>query len=540
MFFVRLAEFVLRQRILIALILGIMLVVALNGASRVVPDFTLTAFFGGNDPAREYLDTYIEKWGPDDAVILVIITAEDGTILTRERLQIIEEVSQALQSKKESVKTTRSISNMERVLSRNEADVSVLETRKVLETMPSDTDEESVAWKTWRAELPSAPHLSPLFISKDGKGSGMVLDLQKSTDNVIVVGPMVDEIRAVLESFNGRAGLHFATAGMPAVRADFFALFFQDSKLFGGLSFVMVFFCMLFVFRSVHGVIIPSIAAGFPVMMVFGLMGYSGENMGIINQSYITVLPAIAIADAIHLLTRFHEEARRMAAPGERLTPEQRENAIKKALSKVGVACLLTSLTTAVGFGSLYVAEMPTIQSFGYFAGLGIIFAYGSILFIIPLCLSFVRGIPKEREDKAPWLDRILKRCAQISIYRPGIVLFATTLIVAGCIYLGSFVVLDNQITNLLDEEHPTTQANLILDEKLGGHLTLEIDFVDHHPPLPPADLGVFEEELDEEEIVFDLEEDFDDSPQEVAITNKEEDVRPTPMLKNAEILRAM
>ena len=161
-----------------------------------------------------------------------------------------------------------------------------------------------------------------------------------------------------------------------------------------------------------------------------------------------------------------------LAAPGERLTRTQREDAIKRALSKVGVACLLTSLTTAVGFGSLYVAEMPTIQSFGYFAGLGILFAYGSILFIIPLCLSFVRGVPKEPKGSSPLLDRVLMKCARISIYRPISVLVVTTLIISGCVYLGSFVVLDNQITNLLDEEHPTSIANAVLDENLGGHLT--------------------------------------------------------------------
>ena len=162
------------------------------------------------------------------------------------------------------------------------------------------------------------------------------------------------------------------------MRADFFDQVMKDQAVFLPTGMFLMALCLFWVFRSRHGVLIPGLAATVPLMMIFGVMGYRGGHIDMVNQTLTTVLPSIAVADAIHLLNRFHEEARKLASPGEKLTLVQRQACIRSALSELGPACFLTSLTTGIGFGSLAMAKMPILRQFGLDAALGIVFSYGS------------------------------------------------------------------------------------------------------------------------------------------------------------------
>ena len=73
-----------------------------------------------------------------------------------------------------------------------------------------------------------------------------------------------------------------------------------------------------------------------------------------------------------HLISRFHEEARQLAPAGQRMDALTKSKALRRSLKHLGRACFLTSLTTAVGFASLYFAEMPILRQFGLYAAAGV------------------------------------------------------------------------------------------------------------------------------------------------------------------------
>ena len=69
----------------------------------------------------------------------------------------------------------------------------------------------------------------------------------------------------------------------------------------------------------------------------------------------------------IHLVNQFIDEVEAGASGAE---------AVENAVGHVGMACLLTSVTNAMGFFSLPVIQAPAIQEFGLFAGLGVLLAF--------------------------------------------------------------------------------------------------------------------------------------------------------------------
>jgi hypothetical protein len=187
------------------------------------------------------------------------------------------------------------------------------------------------------------------------------------------------------------------------------------------MSIVLMTSILWIMFGSLYGVVIPLLAAAIPSLMLFGFMGHVGEPIGLLNQCYFSLIPVIAIADAVHLVSRFREEL-------VSENPADRELAIRSAMVHVGAACLLTSATTMVGFGSLGIASMPVLQSFGLYATVGIGLAFLTLLVIVPLMLSVTSSSRSKATNKGRGLtdsavSRFLFWVADLSTSRPKSVL---------------------------------------------------------------------------------------------------------------------
>jgi predicted RND superfamily exporter protein len=465
----RLADLVLDNRAVTGVILALLFVGSLIGAKDLAVDFRVTTFFGGDDPAADYFEEFVEYWGADDDVLIVVVQADEGDLLEPDRLRRLVTLSEAIEGL-DLVERVDSIATVPQM----RGETLGLDLTPVIETLPTDEAE----YREWRARLLEHPLYVPSLLSADGTVAALLIETEASSDDIRAVQPLVKALRDQLAIHEGQDGLHYLAAGIPAVRADFFAAFMSDQAKFVPLGMALIILCLFVVFRRMHGVVVPGLAAALPVAMVYGIMGWTGEDIGLLNQVYSTLLPAIAVADGIHLVSRFHEEARRRAAPGEVLTPEVRREAIRAAMSRIGAACFLTSLTTGIGFLSLQAAQMPVLRSFGLYAAVGIFLAYGTVLFVVPLLLSFTRGTVPEagREDAPTPLDRLLLGSARFSTRRPGIVLGATAVVFAVSVFFGLRVQVDNHLTRMLQPEHETTRANAVADAQLGGILGLEID----------------------------------------------------------------
>lgn len=466
--FARLARFAVTHRALCLAGLTLVWLAVTAGAALLRVDFSVAAFFGSGDPAQEAHEDFVATWGPDDDLVLVIAHAADGDLLSPEGIRRIEEVGTLLEALK-GVRKVDSIATAAPVVGANPG---LIDLEPLVDALPDDAEVDA-----WRARVLANPSLSPGLISADGRTSALLVETHVSSDAVADVVPMMAELNAALAALDD-PGITWTSAGIPAVRAEFFGTILSDQALFVPLGMLLIVVCLWLVFRRLHGVLVPAAAAFVPVAMVFGLMGWTGEDVGLLNQVYATLLPAIAVADAIHLVSRFHEEARRLAPPGVELTYELRCDAIVEATARIGAACMLTSLTTAVGFGSLVLADMPILRSFGLYAAAGVVLAYGTVLVVVPILLTVTRGPPPPAgpEHGGTVGDRLLDACADLALGRAPLVLAATAVVVAGCLWLGRGVVVDNNLTQLLKPEHPTSAANHLADTELGGILSLDID----------------------------------------------------------------
>jgi predicted RND superfamily exporter protein len=172
-----------------------------------------------------------------------------------------------------------------------------------------------------------------------------------------------------------------------------------------------------------------------------------------------------------------------------------RGQAIVRACSQVGLACFLTSLTTAAGFASLATATMPILRAFGLYAALGVSLAFVVGLVLVPLSLSLVRD---DRLPPPPAAIGVIDWVVAISLRRPLWVVLSSVGLVLLALIPASRVEVDNTLSALLEPEHPVSVASRRVDERLGGVLGLELEItapegIDLRTPEPLAAVHGFE-----------------------------------------------
>ncbi|MBL90542.1 MAG: hypothetical protein CMH56_01845 [Myxococcales bacterium] len=473
MFFEKLAELLLRYRRAAIAAFVLLVCVTTAGLSQLKVDFSFKAMIGSDDPAYDHLERFLGAWNGDEKILFVLAQAQDGTLLEEPRLSQLDELGTALK-KLDVVHDTMSLPQFPMP----QENTGTIGFDSIQEAAPQAAKNDP-RWQKWQQKILKEQTIVPSMLSADGQVSVVLVELDFDTDDLLAFIPALAEIRAVVSKFQDKEGLQYQMAGIPAVRADVSQKMQKDMNVYTSVSFLMMFIILCFLFRTVHGVLIPMFGAMMPAAMLLGLMGWMGEPAGLVSQVYPILIPAIAVADVIHVVSRFHAEAAALLKPNENtLDPADARKAVIAAMRHVGSACFFTSVTTCIGFFSLIIADMKVMQNFGIFAGLGIALAFLTMVVAVPLMLSFVTKIPPppEEGENAKGIDRFLRWTGQSTAQRPVFWLLVGLVVTLGSLAVASQARVDNRLSDTLPDGHATNSAGRIMDSKLGGQLALHVD----------------------------------------------------------------
>lgn len=259
--------------------------------------------------------------------------------------------------------------------------------------------------------------------------------------------------------------------GVPYVSGVYTDVIRHDLVTFVPLTGLLTALILLIIFGSARGVLLPSVTVALAVVAALGAMMATGGKLNIINSSMPTLLLVIAVADGVHIFSRYLEEAAVSATPRE---------AASRTMAHMTGACALTSITSAVGFASLLTAQLPIIRSFGMYSGLGILLAYLVTMLLVPPVLSLL-PLPSARvRSRGPsdasrsvrfarWFtDRAVRlvwhhrRACGIGILVGGV----------ACGVGALQVEQNSHLLAELDPNHPASEANRVIEEHLGGVLS--------------------------------------------------------------------
>ena len=174
---------------------------------------------------------------------------------------------------------------------------------------------------------------------------------------------------------NELADIDPRATGLPPIFNTLMDEIGQDGALATKLAMLVIFFVLLIDFRNIKKVILAMIPLVVGVLWMIGVMEVSGLQITLLNIMAIPMIIGIGIDDGVHVVHRYQIEG---------------STSHKKVFSSTGRAILLTSITTMVGFGSLWFATYRGLGSMGIalFIGVGTCFIATAV--VIPSLLGLI------------------------------------------------------------------------------------------------------------------------------------------------------
>lgn len=150
------------------------------------------------------------------------------------------------------------------------------------------------------------------------------------------------------------------------------------------LGYAVIFLAALVLFRGPTAVFVVAFAPALGVFWTLGILRFFELQYNPFNAVILpTMLSLVGLTDSVHVMVQI----RHHRAAG--LTPR---DATRKGTGEVGLACVLTSVTTAIGFGSLGLAGHEVVRNFGWSCVIGVTLTLIAILTVIPLACRTILG----------------------------------------------------------------------------------------------------------------------------------------------------
>jgi len=211
---------------------------------------------------------------------------------------------------------------------------------------------------------------------------------EQFTNQVEIEGAMADELTEIDTELEIRP---FSFALLLTGVDDFTS---EVGQLFA-LAFAVILLILLFVywlspgkegswFASVRRTITDMLLTLLTIVMAIGIMqggGYLLEQVGVIDafsaptQIVPILLIGLGVDYAIHLTSRYRE----VIGQGENV-----DGAMTRAVTSVGIALFLATITTVLGFLTNVFNPVPALKDFGILSALGIVVAFVLMLTFVP------------------------------------------------------------------------------------------------------------------------------------------------------------
>ncbi len=333
----------------------------------------------------------------------------------------------------------------------------VLDIRPVLRQAPSTP----AAAEGMRRDIADNPFLHEKIASGDGTAIALYIPIERKDMSYRIAG----EIEEILDR-GLLPGQTYHLAGLPVSEDTFGHEMFIQMAIVAPLAFMVILIIVFVMFRQVAFLVPIAITAMFSVIWAMGLLIGLGFSVHIMSSMIPVFLMPIAILDDVHILSEFFDRYRVLG---------DKRRALKEAMRPLYKPMLYTSITSAVGFASLALADIPPVRVFGLFVAFGIIAAWLLALTIVPAVISLMNDdklkarLYREGGPPSGLLDRLLGRLGEFAFSRARLVLVAgVAAFVFGIAGLWQIQVNDNPV-KWFQESHPLRVADTVMNRLFGG-----------------------------------------------------------------------
>ena len=316
------------------------------------------------------------------------------------------------------------------------------------------------------------PIIKGQFLSADAKTLLLMVNfdffyVESNADCIANLRKVAEEAAAEISDVE----MQFSVTGHVPLHITAMAAHEFDTWKYQLIGYLMISLMAIILFRGFSAVLIVAIAPALGVFWTVGFLPYFELQYNPFTDVLLPVLVSlVGLADGVHLMVHIRKE---------RAAGKSVRQAARLGVHEVGLACALTSLTTAIGFGSLALASHEVVREFGWCCVIGVVCAFISVITTIPLLSSSWLGRNIHRGLDKSLVDKNLSRISELIDYvlsKPRMFSRLAIGITVGLGFLSLCLRPDERNTEGLPTNAEPVVALAKMDKALGGLELARID----------------------------------------------------------------
>jgi len=363
-------EFILAHPKSVLFGLTILLFLSIFPASNIRTDFNLEGFYPDEDPVIADYEKLEEEFGRDDNSI--IIGFKTDSLFTEKVLLDLKSITAQLEE----------IDYLVEVLSILDAQEIKSEDGQLTFDHYFDLENTSIeSLSKTKENITLDPFLNGSLINSSGDATAIVLRINEEENTFFNRNYIIDSINEVLNEY--RSDYEFHTSGIPYFRNQYVNLLNGEIVMYIAISSILIILLLWYIYRTIWGVLFPMVIVWSTLLLTVAIIQLTGGYLEIMSSTIAPILLCVGVADAIHMISKY-DDARESGF--------SKHNSIIEMLKTLGSATFLTSLTTAIGFATLFSSTVMPMRRFGIYTAVGVLLAYVVTIFFLPVILSRLKS----------------------------------------------------------------------------------------------------------------------------------------------------
>ena len=438
------------------LILGlILLLTAFFGwsARHIQLDSSVESLLPGDNTDSQYYAEIRQLFGSDEIGVMGIIA---DTIYTPQTLQKITRLSNQI----------KAIEGVDDVISlANAVDpiANVTDPPLLMPRIPSTPAELA----TLRDTLADRPIYLKNLVAPDGRAAAINIFFADMNDDEFLRLGIDDKVVALIDQESGPERVYYT--GLPHLKVYSTTGMQQDLARFVPLTLVFIVVVLYLSFRSKRGVVLPVLTVVVSLTWTLGIIVLSGNRLSLGSMALPPLLLVLGTAYSLHVVAEYYE----LAGPDR-----SAREVVLETLRLTGPPIFLTALTTVLGFLSLSVNSIVSIQHMGLFSAVGITLACGLSLLLVPaglVLLPLPAGGASQPGAHLASVSSALRWLCHFDIRRRRPILILGGLIAVVSVWQTAAIRVDSNFQSFFRADDPIRQATDAINEHLVGSMAFYV-----------------------------------------------------------------
>ncbi|QDU64653.1 Putative membrane protein YdgH [Planctomycetes bacterium Pan216] len=449
-----------RHKLLLILVCFLAAFVAFPLSQSVESDQSPRSLFSENNPRLQSYEQVVRDFGGDTTCL---VAYSDPQLFSERGLERLSGLTSRL-SGVNGVASAMSLANVPRPTAPL---VGTLTMAQMVGQAASSFDE-------LRQEVLDTELYKDVFVGEDGQTAAVVLQIDREAISSGDLRQTLDDVRTIANENDETS----CVVGTPALLSDVFTHLERDAHMLTIVASMTMLAMIFLLFRNVRWMLLPLAIVQVSIVWTRALVALGGVQLSIIDSMTASLITVIGIATSIHIAVRYGEETQR---------GYDREEAMRRTLSRVMPAVCWTCLTTAVGFGALFMSGVAPVRSYAFVMTTASLFVGLASLLLVPggILLGRFASAPVP----APGEERLKESLAKLVGWTTHHAVLTTVVmaVILGVAGVGfRWLRVETDFTANFRDESPILRGYRFVEDRLGGAGVIELAF--SAPEVPTAD----------------------------------------------------